>query len=625
MLASELRLGANLLSDGSCSFLVWSPHSKTVTLGLRSPAPAQVEMRPLEKGYFHCNIPGLAAGSLYSYILDNEKKRPDPASKSQPQGVHGPSQVCSDSFAWSDSAWQGLSLRENIFYELHAGAFTPEGTFDAIIPRLTDLKSLGATTIELMPVAQFPGERNWGYDGVYPFAVQNSYGGREGLKRLVNACHQAGLAVALDVVYNHLGPEGNYLNDFGPYFTDIYKTPWGQAVNFDRAYSDEVRRFFIENALYWFCEFHIDTLRLDAIHAIVDLSARRFLEELAERVDALSLQLRRKIHLIAENDRNDARVVLARQSGGLGFASQWDDDFHHSVHALLTGERQGYYCDFGSIHDVATACREGLVYSGQYSQFRRRRQGNSCQETSPQHFVVFIQNHDQVGNRAEGERLPQLVCFESLKLAAGIMLLSPFVPLLFMGEEYGETAPFQYFVSHGDEELVENVRRGRRSEFEKFEWQPDVPDPQSPETFLRSKLHWELREQGQHQKLKFFYTDLLKIRKISPSLCLAAKEESRIVVSEPGALVVERWHEHDRTVVFFNFQDSTVSLSSSLAPGAWKKELESSSDKWNGPGELAPDLLHGSNRLNLKLQRRSFALFRLGEGGPVSYLLPRRS
>ncbi|HEV2305684.1 MAG TPA: malto-oligosyltrehalose trehalohydrolase [Candidatus Acidoferrales bacterium] len=615
MLASELRLGANLLSDGSCSFLVWSPHSSAVTLDIHPPAPAQMEMSAFEKGYFHCNLPGLAPGSLYSYILNNEKKRPDPASKSQPQGVHGPSQVCSDSFPWSDSAWQGLPLRENVFYELHVGTFTPEGAFDAIIPRLADLKSLGVTTIELMPVAQFPGERNWGYDGVYPFAVQNSYGGREGLKRLVNACHQAGMAVALDVVYNHLGPEGNYLNDFGPYFTDIYKTPWGQAVNFDRAYSDEVRRFFIENALYWFSEFHIDTLRLDAIHAIVDLSAKRFLEEMAERVDALSLQLKRKFNLVAENDRNDARVVLARQFGGLGFASQWDDDFHHSIHAILTGERQGYYGDFGSIHDVATACREGFVYSGQYSQFRRRRQGTSCTETSPQHFVVFIQNHDQVGNRAKGERLSQLVCFESLKLAAGIVLLSPFVPLLFMGEEYGETAPFQYFVSHGDEELVENVRRGRRREFEKFEWQPDVPDSQSPETFLRSKLHWELREQGHHQKLKFFYTNLLKIRKISPSLRLAAKEESRIVVSEPGALVVERWHERDRTAVFFNFQDSAASLSSSLAPGAWKKEFESCSDKWNGPGELAPALLQGSNRLNLKLQRRSFALFRLGEGG----------
>ncbi len=615
-LSSELRLGANLMSDGSCSFLVWCPNHPAVTLEISSPAPAKIEMSPLDRSYFHCTVPGVAPGALYSFILQNRIKRPDPASKSQPQGVHGPSQVCSDSFPWTDSSWRGLSLDETVFYELHAGTFTPEGTFDAIIPRLSALKALGVTTIELMPIAQFPGERNWGYDGVYPFAVQNSYGGIQGLKRLVNACHELGMAVALDVVYNHLGPEGNYLNDFGPYFTEAYKTPWGQAVNFDGAYSDEVRRFFIENAIRWLRDFHVDALRLDAIHAIMDLSPKRFLEELSERADQLSIELGRKLHIIAENDRNDSRVVFPRGSGGYGFASQWNDDFHHSVHALLTGEKQGYYGDFGDVRDLAKALRHGFVYTGEYSHFRGRRQGSSLEAPDPKNFVSFIQNHDQVGNRAQGERLSQLVCFESLKLAAGLLLLSPFVPLLFMGEEYGETAPFQYFVSHGDKDLIENVRRGRRDEFQQFNWRADIPDPQSPETFLRSKLHWEARAHGRSEKIMFLYTELLKLRKISPSLSLARKAECNISVAEPGSLIVERWHGSDRTVAFFNFERAASSMKCAFLPGVWQKKLDSSDPQWDGPGVIAPKSLQGSEAFALKLPARSFALFRFcKEGG----------
>lgn len=609
-LSSELRLGANLMSDGSCSFLVWCLNHQAVTLEISSPKPAKIEMKPLERSYFHCLVPGVAPGALYSLVLQNGVKRPDPASKSQPQGVHGPSQVCTDSFLWTDSSWRGLHLDETVFYELHVGTFTPEGTFDAIIPRLPALKALGITTIELMPVAQFPGERNWGYDGAFPFAVQNSYGGMEGLKRLVNACHELGIAVALDVVYNHLGPEGNYLNDFGPYFTQAYKTPWGQAINFDGAYSDEVRRFFTENAIRWLKDFHIDALRLDAIHAIMDLSPKRFLEELGERADELSLEFGRKIHVIAENDRNDSRVVFPRGSGGYGFASQWNDDFHHSVHALLTGEKQGYYGDFGDIRDLAEALRHGFAYNGKYSHFRGRRQGSPLEAPDPKNFVAFIQNHDQVGNRAQGERLAQLVCFESLKLAAGSMLLSPFVPLLFMGEEYGETAPFQYFVSHGDEDLIRSVRHGRRAEFQQFNRRVDVPDPQSPETFLRSKIHWESREHGRSQKIMFFYTELLKVRKISPSLFLASKAECNISVTEPGSLIVERWHGRDRTVAFFNFECDASSMKCSLLPGIWQKELDSSDQRWDGPGVTAPDSLHGGQASAVKLPARSFALFR---------------
>lgn len=609
-LSSELRLGANLMSDGSCSFLVWCPNHPAVTLEICSPAPENLRMTPLDNSYFHCSAPNVKPGTIYSYILSKGAKRPDPASKAQPQGVHGPSQVCSDSFPWTDSSWRGIGLDETVLYEIHVGTFTPEGTFDAIIPRLPALKSLGITTIELMPLSQFPGERNWGYDGVYLFAVQHSYGGRDGLKRLVNVCHELGMAVALDVVYNHLGPEGNYLGEFGPYFTPCYTTPWGEAVNFDGAYSEGVRRFFAENALHWLTDFHIDALRLDAIHAIVDVSTKRFLEELGERIDALSQQLNRKIHIIGENDRNDSRVILPRESGGYGFSSQWNDDFHHSVHALLTGEQQGYYGDFGSLDHLAKALREGYVYSGQYSKFRHRRQGSFSEASTPKNFVNFIQNHDQVGNRAQGERLSQLVSFESIKLAAGLLLLSPFVPMLFMGEEYGETAPFQYFVSHGDENLIENVREGRRSEFEKFDWHVEVPDPQSAETFLRSKLHWECRDQGHHQKLLLFYSELLRIRRAFPSLSLAAKDECAISIVEPGGLRVERWHADDRTMAVYNFEQITISINPCLSSGVWKKLLDSTDEQWNGPGCAAPDELQGSKATPLQLAARSLVLFR---------------
>jgi maltooligosyltrehalose trehalohydrolase len=612
--SSELALGANITEDGSCSFLVWAPHASSVKLQIDSPRPCEVQMTPLDRGYFHC-VTSAPIGSRYLYTLDGKKKRPDPASKYQPDGVHEPSQVCASSFEWTDSNWSGVPLTDAVFYELHVGAFTREGTFDAIIDRLPSLKSFGVTLIELMPVAQFPGDKNWGYDGVYPFAVQNSYGGPCALKRLVNACHREGIGLALDVVYNHLGPEGNYLSDFGPYFTDHYKTPWGSAVNFDDSYSDEVRRFFLENALYWISEFHIDALRLDAIHAIVDLSARRFLEELTERVAELSLRLGRKVHIIAENDRNDARALAPPDVGGFGLDSQWNDDFHHSLHALVTGERHGYYQDFGSIHDLAKACREGFVYSGQYSAFRRRPQGSSSVETPCYQFVVFSQNHDQVGNRAQGTRLSQLVCFETLKLVAGVVLLSPFIPLLFMGEEYAERSPFQYFVSHADSDLIERVRQGRRKEFEDFAWQGDVPDPAAPQTFANSKLHWEERERAEHRVLLSFYTELLRLRKTMPALSNPSKANTKVSVLEPATLVIERWRDDARVAIFYNFSEATSPVNHSLAAGTWEKQLDSSDEKWNGSGTPAPASLRAAHHVTFDLQGRSFALFQLSHGG----------
>jgi maltooligosyltrehalose trehalohydrolase len=354
----ELSLGATYLGEGRCQFLVWAPLAQKVEVHLMGPKDRTFPLQPGARGYYHGIVEGVAPGSLYQYRLDGERERPDPASRFQPQGVHGPSQVMDIHFPWDDGTWPGIFLQDYIIYELHLGLFTPEGTFEAVIPFLDELKDLGITAIELMPVAQFPGDRNWGYDGVYPFAVQDSYGGPQGLKSLVNACHRKGLAVILDVVYNHLGPEGNYLGEFGYYFADHYKTAWGSAVNFDGPYSDEVRRLFIENGVYWITEFHIDALRIDAVHAILDFSAQPFLSKLAFSLHRLADKLNRRIYLIAESGLNDTRVIHPPERGGYGLDAQWNDDFHHSLHAVLTGEQTGYYQDFGEFQHLIKAFRE---------------------------------------------------------------------------------------------------------------------------------------------------------------------------------------------------------------------------------------------------------------------------
>ncbi|MFC1937816.1 malto-oligosyltrehalose trehalohydrolase, partial [Chloroflexota bacterium] len=413
------NLGAAYLGDDQCQFIVWAPLAQRIEVHIVSPEELIIPLQRDSQGYHRVVTGGVKPGSLYFYRLDGEKEHPDPASRFQPQGVHGPSQVLAATFPWQDQNWPGLPLQEYILYELHVGTFTEEGTFDAVIGHLDRLKDLGITAMELMPVAQFPGNRNWGYDGVCPFAVQDSYGGPEGLKHLVNTCHQKGLAVVLDVVYNHLGPEGNYIADFGPYFTDRYKTPWGAALNFDGPHSDEVRRFFIENALYWLEEFHIDALRLDALHAIFDMSSYPFLQELAASFHQKVAKLNRKAYLIGESSANDARLIKPSESGGYGLDAQWNDEFHHSLHTLLTGEQSGYYQDFGQLQHLIKAFQEGFVYSGQYSHYRQRRHGVSSRNIPSHRFVVFAQNHDQVGNRVKGERLSRLVLFEALKLAAG--------------------------------------------------------------------------------------------------------------------------------------------------------------------------------------------------------------
>ncbi|UCB42776.1 MAG: malto-oligosyltrehalose trehalohydrolase [Dehalococcoidales bacterium] len=606
----ESRLGAVYLGDGRCQFTVWAPLIPKVEVHIISPEELIVLLERCDRGYHRSVVEGIKPGYQYFYRLDSEKERPDPASRFQPEGVHGPSQVVDSCFPWADQQWAGLSLEEYIVYELHAGAFTNEGTFDAIIPCLDRLKDLGITAVELMPVAQFPGNRNWGYDGVYPFAVQDSYGGPEGLKRLINACHRKGLAVVLDVVYNHIGPEGNYLADFGPYFTDHYKTPWGAAINFDGLHSDDVRRFFIENAIYWPIEFHIDALRLDALHAILDTSAYPFIEGLAESFHKQVEKLGRKAYLIGESTANDARLLISQEFGGYGLDAQWNDEFHHSLHVLLTGEQTGYYQDYGQLQHLAKAFQEGFVYSGQYSSYRQRRHGVSSKDIPAHRLVVFAQNHDQVGNRMNSERLSQLVSFEALKLAAGIVLLSPFIPLLFMGEEYGEPAPFPYFVNHSEPDLIEAVRKGRRDEFAAFQWQGELPDPQDEATFLRAKLDHQLRNDSQNHVLLEFYSELIRLRKETPALAHLSKDNMDVqIIEDDKLLFLHRWNGDNEVMAIFSLNDSQTAITLPIPAGHWVKGFDSAEERWQGGGSVTPEQLSSKGEVSVTLSPWAFALF----------------
>ncbi|MBV8885857.1 MAG: malto-oligosyltrehalose trehalohydrolase [Chroococcidiopsidaceae cyanobacterium CP_BM_RX_35] len=604
-----MKIGADYHSSGDCEFTVWAPLLQEVAVQIVAPKQRLLPMHKDASGYWKAVASDVEPGTLYFYKLEGANDRPDPASKFQSQGVHGPSQVVDpNAFSWADSDWAGMPLEEMIVYELHVGAFTPEGTFEAIIPRLEALKEIGINTIEVMPIAQFPGERNWGYDGTYVYAVQNSYGGPEGFKNLVNACHQSGMAVVLDVVYNHFGPEGNYISDFGPYFTQTYKTPWGSAINYDDFRSDGVRNFFIENALYWFSEYHIDALRLDAIHAIYDLGAKHFLQELKERVEALSQQRGRQLYLIAESDLNDVRVIRDRQLGGHAMDAQWSDDFHHSLHTLLTGELIGYYQDFGNCEQLATAFKESFVYSWKYSSSRERYHGSDARDFAGHKFVVCSQNHDQIGNRMLGERLSQLVSFEALKLAAGAVLLSPYIPLLFMGEEYGEDSPFLYFVNHSDPDLVEAVRKGRKEEFKHFHLEGEFQDPQSPETLQKSQLKWEKRNSGKHKVLLELYQRLIQLRQSIPALKNLDKQNLEVSCIEADKiLLLHRWSDSSQIFCIMNFNDKDVSFQPKLPNGNWRKSLDSSDPKWMGSGVTLPEKL--TTEQELKIEPQSFALY----------------
>lgn len=572
----RLDYGANPLATGGVGFRVWAPELSALCLRLSEGLPLHMTRNGED---FELFVPDARPGDLYSFVFDNGRQRPDPASRSQPRGVHGPSQVVDpDAFVWSDQDWKGIALADHIFYELHIGAFTPEGTFAGAISKLGHLRNLGITAVELMPVGEFPGARNWGYDQVDLYAPHSAYGGPDGLKAFVNACHQIGLAVVLDVVYNHVGPEGNYLAEFGPYYSDHYRTPWGRAINFDGPFSDGVRRFAVDNALYWLIEYHIDALRLDAIHGIFDFSAHHILDELRERFHEQAARLGRQAWLIAESDLNDVRVLNSHSAGGHALDAQWLDEFHHAVRRyLVPGADRSYLAGFGELRHIQKAITDGFVYDGCYSPFRKRHFGSSSRDLAGHRFVTFIQNHDQVANTSQGARLSHLVPIDRYKIAVALLLCSPGLPLLFMGEEFVETNPFFYFTSHGDPALARAVSEGRWKEFDEFTEAAGFVDPQAPEAFERSRLRWDSLQEPDHGAVAHLYCELIRLRKRWPCLHNGRKDLTRVQTDE-----AERWLRMERAdpagsraVLVCNFSD--VEIPADLDAPEWTLALSTAS------------------------------------------------
>lgn len=494
----QLDLGATVTKEGT-NFLVWAPLAEELFLEIENKGKWPMKKN---EGYFSIFLEEAKASDRYTYLFPDGKRRADPVSRLLPAGVNGPTEIVDQSFCWTDQDWRGIEFDQMVFYELHVGCFSPKENFDGVIKKLFYLKSLGVTCIEIMPIAEFPGRWNWGYDGVSLYAPFTRYGGYAGLKRLVDACHQIGIALCLDVVYTHLGPEGNYLSDFGPYFSDVYRSTWGETFNFDRPYSDDVRRFLIHNALYWVIEHHIDCLRLDALHCIFDFTATSFLEELSDQIKAYGKKTGREIHLVGENDHNDPRLLRKKMEGGLELDALWNDDFHHSLHTLFTQEEQFYYQDFSGFSDLYKTLRQNFVYGNRYSTFRKRHHGAVAADLAKQHFVVFSQNHDQIGNRSKGERLVH-ISHLPLELEPYLVLLHPSLPLIFMGQEYGEKEPFCYFVDFDDEQLMQRILEGRKKEFD----DPEMLFP-GEEAYRASMLSWKIDE-----AVLNLYKNLLAIRK----------------------------------------------------------------------------------------------------------------
>jgi maltooligosyltrehalose trehalohydrolase len=549
-------------------FSVWAPEAKSVELIV---ADRRVALE--ERGGHWLGEASLSADQGYRFSVDGGPPIPDPRSRWQPEGVHGAS-FAVDSNALRQVAsvapaagFKARPLREAIVYELHVGTFTNEGTYRAAQGKLAHLKSLGVTHVELLPLATFPGSRGWGYDGVNLYAPLPAYGTPKDLAEFVQACHRIGLAVLLDVVYNHLGPDGNYLGQFAPYFTDRYKTGWGDAVNYDGPHSDEVRRFVIDNALMWLRDYQFDGLRLDAVHAIFSFEAIHVLEELAAAVKELAAESHRTLVVIAESDLNDPRLVRAVSKGGLGLDAHWCDDFHHALHRFFTGETAGYYADFNGLEDVATALSDGYVYQGEYSVHRQRHHGRAPRGVAADQLVVCAQNHDQIGNRAQGERLSMLLQPAQLKAVAALVLLSPFVPMLFQGEEWGARTPFLYFTDH-NEELGRLVAAGRAREFSSFKWQGEVPNPQDPDTFQRSKLDWRELAEPQHAELLEWHRQLIRLR---------ASKTHAAVRSRPAVKydATKLWltYVHGDTLAVFNFSEAPQRVP--MPAGEWELVLAS--------------------------------------------------
>lgn len=590
----ERKIGLNFSSAGKAEVWLWAPYAATVSVFLVN-KELKFPMLKQDFGYWFLCTNEIAEGDEYDFelakfsdngqiVVQNEPlHRADPAAAYQKQGIAGHSTAINlKSFAWTDESWKGIPIENYIIYELHTGTFSPSGNFESIEEKLDYLLDLGITAIELMPVAQFPGHRNWGYDGVFPFAVQNTYGGPIALQHLVNACHKKGLAVILDVVYNHMGPEGNYFNDFGSYFTDQYHTPWGNAINFDDADCDPVRQYFIENVLMWFRDFHIDALRLDAVHAIKDLSATHILKEIKEYVNKLSEFTGRKHHLIVELDLNDNKFINPVEQGGYAMDAQWIDEFHHALRVTSGQAKTGYYADFNGINHLAKAFTDAYVYDGQYSPHRKKKFGIEAKGNTGKQFIVFSQNHDQVGNRMLGERTSKLVSFEMLKLLAGTVFCSPYLPLIFMGEEYGEINPFQFFISHGDEKLIAAVREGRKKEFEAFHHEEDTPDPQAETTYNRSKLNWNSLNENKHQLMLNFYTALIKLRKSLTALATLNRNQLKVdVFKEQNCLILKRWEGSRQVHCMMNFslQQQVLPILNELD---YELQLNSAAIEWGG-------------------------------------------
>lgn len=535
---------------------VWSPFAKEIEL---ISSEEVYRMQRDDKAWWSADTSSVQHGSNYGFRIDGGPVLPDPRSPWQPAGVHGLSRWVDHSlFEWNDSGWRPPPLGTAFIYELHVGTFTPQGTFEAVIQKLDHLRELGVTHIELMPAAEFSGNRGWGYDGVDLYAPHHAYGGPSGLKKLVDACHQRGLAIILDVVYNHLGPSGNYLGSFGPYFTDRYKTPWGDAINFDGPWSHEVRRYCIDNALMWMRDYHIDGLRLDAVHAIIDSSAIHVLEELAGAVERLNAEVSKQHVLIAESDLNDPRIVRSSESGGYGLDAQWNEDFHHALHAVLTREQSGYYRDFGKIADLVKVFKTAFVFDGRYSVHRKRFHGRSASGLPGNRFVGCLQNHDQIGNRAAGDRTASLLNSGQLKIGAALVFSAPYIPMLFQGEEWAASTPFLYFTDHQEEELAESVRNGRREEFAAFGWDTDrIPDPQAASTFESSVLRWNEAREGVHQDMYNWYRSLAELRRRFPDLRDPRIERTQVRFSES-----EEWMTIQRGSVFLscNFSPETRTI-----------------------------------------------------------------
>lgn len=576
-----MRTPGHIYSPKQTSFCVWAPERKNVTLHLVHPKELLIDMQKSDDGYFDVVVPGLPPDARYYFQIE-KRDLADPASHHQREGVFGPSYVVDhQGFKWNDSQWQGIPFCDLVLYEVHVGTFTTEGTFDAMISRLDDLVETGINAIEIMPVSQFSGRKNWGYDGVFPYAVQNSYGGPEALKRLVDACHQKGIAVFLDVVYNHIGPEGSVLESFGPYFTNKYKIPWGDAINLDSAWCDGVREYFVGNAMYWFEHFHVDGLRLDAIHTMYDDNATTFWELLSDATKEMSTRAGRELYLIAESDLNNPKVIMPVEKGGYGFHAQWLDDFHHALYVLLDEQGKERYEDFGTLDQLAKAYNDGFVLSGEYVKFRKKKYGVSSAGISGDRFVSFIMNHDQIGNRPDGARLSKLLEFDQLKLAAAALLLAPYVPMLFMGEEYGEEAPFYYFVDHQDPELIKAVSEGRKNEFDWASEDATFREAHEEETFADCVLRWESRSVGKHAVLHRWYQYILSLRKNCEALREFDKMYTSARVIDGSVLSIQRSNKSatERILAYLNFSQKTVRIE--MPAGSWEKILDSSDPQWS--------------------------------------------